>query len=509
MKNNSKLRFSEDFVFLKGKPIRFDGRLYLPEIFHSDKKNIVIRASRQVEKSTFLSISMAYELCKTPGVTILLVTPRQEQAWVFARTRLVPLIQQSPILRRVLFGKSGRRSQIENMTFDNGSQCHIRAAYNSADAVRGISADHLFIDEVQDVKAGDLPVLQETLSHSRIGKTILTGTPKLIENHLEAAFARSTANEWTLACSGCGTTNILDQSCLGPRGVTCRQCQSPLDVANGQWVARNPASTWGDGFWLNHLMVPWLNYDEILERKAVYEGAKFNNEALGLSTELGDHVVTRAELEACCSAQPMATSSSDMPGLTARNAVAGIDWGGGGTSRTVITIGHMRSDYVFEVGALYRFRADEDTNQLLDAMVDVIKRFNVRLLAADGGGNGHVLNRLLLDRLNYDHGMYAILYSSHGQEPRQEGLLHKWVVNRSATIGVLFSRVKKRSITFPRVADCGSFLDEFSCVLATYDDATRTVRYTHPDTMQDDAMHATNYALILATRQFQMRGAAE
>ena len=51
---------------------------------------------------------------------------------------------------------------------------------------------------------------------------------------------------------------------------------------------------------------------------------------------------------------------------------------------------------------------------------------------------------------------------------------------------------------FPRVDQCGSFLDEFAVELAEYDESPRTVRYTHPDGMQDDAVHATNYALLVA-----------
>ena len=128
--------------------------------------------------------------------------------------------------------------------------------------------------------------------------------------------------------------------------------------------------------------------------------------------------------------------------------------------------------------------------------------FRVRLIAADGGGNGHVLNRLLLDRLSRPFGLYAILYSAADHEPHQDGVLTKWTVNRSATIGALFSRVKKKTILFPREEDCGSLLDEFACEVAQYDDITRTVRYSHPETQQDDAMHATNYALLLAVRSF-------
>ena len=87
-------------------------------------------------------------------------------------------------------------------------------------------------------------------------------------------------------------------------------------------------------------------------------------------------------------------------------------------------------------------------------------------------------------------------------EPQRHGLLTKWTVGRTASIGILFTRIKRQTICFPRTADCGSFLDEFACEIAEYDDINRTLKYTHPSTQQDDALHATNYALLVATRAF-------
>jgi len=78
-------------------------------------------------------------------------------------------------------------------------------------------------------------------------------------------------------------------------------------------------------------------------------------------------------------------------------------------------------------------------------------------------------------------------------------------VNRSATIGTVIARVKKQTLLFPRREDCGSFLDEFECVVAEHDDHLRAIRYTHPETQPDDALHACNYAHILAVRQFYGR----
>ena len=494
----NRARFSELYVYLKGKPIRFSGRPYLPTIY-TVNRNLVIRASRQVEKSTLLVNTILYEAFMNPGIQILFVCPRQEQARVFSHSRLLPCLEQSPLLRRVLLGRSRRKLPVMNIQFHNDSQLYIRAAFRSADAARGISADLLLIDEFQDIAGGNLPVLQETMSHATNARTIITGTPKLIDNHLDAIFSQSTAHEWKIPCLECRQGVILDERCMGPTCIVCPGCQHPLDPTTGTWIARNPTATWGDGFWINHLMVPWLNYDEVYDRRRVYDLAQFKNEVLGLPTAMDEHVVTRAELEACCGERPMSESAADFALAGRVQLVAGIDWGGGGTARTVVTVGFMRTDYVFEVIHFSRFRPDEDPTHVLRSVAQVCERFQISWIAADGGGNGHVYNRLLLDELRANH-LYAILYSSVDQAPCQDGLLWKWTVNRSATIGVLFTRIKKGQLRFPRLEDCGTYLDEFACEVAEYDDLNRTVRYTHPQTQPDDSLHATNYALLMGVR---------
>ena len=248
-------------------------------------------------------------------------------------------------------------------------------------------------------------------------------------------------------------------------------------------------------------MVPWLNHDEILDRQRTYDIGKFKNEVLGLSTTAGDHVVTRAELEACCGKSAMAAKWADVPAAGRQQLIAGIDWGGGGRSRTVLVIGYMRDDFHFQVCRLERFPATEDPDRVLTAVAQRCTQFKVWIVSADGGGNGHVYNRLLLDRLQAQ-GMYAILYSASNHEPRSDGVLTKWTVDRSASIGALFTRVKKRQISFPRVSDCGTFLDEFACEYVEFDDRSRSVRYAHPESQMDDALHATNYALVVAVRAF-------
>lgn len=497
----NKLQFCQRLVSLKDKLISFDGRPYLPAIYAA-RGNLVLRCSRQTEKSTFLVNTILYEAISRPGIQILFVCPRNEQARVFIHSRLLVALENSPLIRRRLLGRRGRRPNVTHMVFANGSAVFVRAAFNSGDACRGVSADLLLVDEFQDIAEGDLPVLQETLSHAEHGRTILTGTPKSVDNHLEVMFRKSTSHEWTMACPACGRGVILDERTIGPVGVICPGCSAALDPKQGRWIARNPQATWGDGFCVSHPMVPWLDYADILERQSTYDLVKFKNEVLGLSTTTGDCVVTRAELEACCGELSMAGALGDIPARSRARLVAGVDWGGGGTSRTVVVIGQMRSDFVFQVWCFERIAATEEADCVLDAVADLCTRFRVQYIAADGGGNGHVYNRMLADRLRKTENFYALLYAATDHDPHREGVLWKWSINRSASIGNLFNRVKRQKILFPRQQECGSFLDDFAAEIAEYNSDMRSIRYTHPETQPDDALHATNYALQVAGRDY-------
>ena len=493
-----KLEFCQNFVFLDGQRISFDRRPYLRTIYRANG-DVVIRASRQVEKSTFLCNTIIYEVCRDPNAKVLVVSPRIDQARSLSSNRLLPRLQESPLIRALLLGR-GSKIGVENMRFSNGATVTIKAAYRSAGACRGESATMLIVDEFQDISPGELPVLQETLSHAANGRTILTGTPKTIDNHLEGIFNLSTANQWTLLCSHCGGEAVLDDRCLGPVGVACPTCRGPMDPSLGRWVARNPNATWGDGFWISHLMVPWLKYDGILERQRTYDPVRFRNEALGMPTALGDHVVTLQELEACCTGQPMARDLSMIPNAHIAPLIAGVDWGGGVHSRTVVVIGRMRSDLIFEICFIQAFHPHEDPSRIVKEVAAICNRFGVAGVAADGGGNGHVFNLLLNPLIHCKFGIYAISYSTADQPPYPHNGLTKWTVGRTVTIATLFGRIKQKELMFPRKEDVGGFLDEFACEIAEYDDEMHRIKYTHPESQRDDALHATNYGLLLAGR---------
>lgn len=491
-------KFCESFVYLKGQRISFAQRAYLDAVYAS-ARNLVLRCSRQVEKTTLL-VNLIVHAASQRGTQILFCCPRDEQVGVFSKSRLLPAIEQSPLLRRILLGKGATRN-VKNYQFSNGSQLYLRSCYHSADAARGLSVDLLAIDEFQDVASGFLPVLQETLSHCPRPRTIITGTPKVVSNHLETIFRQSTACEWRIPCPSCHFETRLDQQALGLHGLECPSCHQPLSKELGRWVAQNSNATWGDGFWINHCMVPWLSTSQLVARQETYDQPRYINECLGLPVQLGDHLITAAEIEACAEDRPMAQAYADIPSDARARLVAGIDWGAGGPASTVLVIGYLDRHLIFRVLRLQRIAGREDSNWVLDEVTRLCRQFRVKYIAADGGGTGGVYNRMLLPKLSpHLIGYYGIHYENGHSSPCREGLLWRWAVDRSYSIGALFTRIKRKQLLFPKLEDCQSYFSDFTNVYAEYDDHMRSIRYCHLDGQPDDALHATNYALLLSLR---------
>jgi hypothetical protein len=54
----------------------------------------------------------------------------------------------------------------------------------------------------------------------------------------------------------------------------------------------------------------------------------------------------------------------------------------------------MRSDFAFQILRFDMFAAREDPQRVLTEVASLCRRFHIRFIGADGGGNGHVYNPL-------------------------------------------------------------------------------------------------------------------
>src|SRR5262245_28294254 len=95
--------FAELAIRLDGAPFSLKLRPHLWDSYHCPARNIVLRASRQCEKSTFLVNRIIHDAIIHPGIKILVVSPRDEQSELFSHDRLQPTILGSPLVRQALW----------------------------------------------------------------------------------------------------------------------------------------------------------------------------------------------------------------------------------------------------------------------------------------------------------------------------------------------------------------------------------------------------------------------
>jgi len=183
---------------LKGGPFSFKDRDYLLPIYRNTSHRIIIMKARQMEMTEFIVNWLLYNLITNPGVVGIYAAPRMDQVKRFSRDRFRKAIIDSPTLREY-FEAAKEEYGIESlgrMPFNNGSVCYFASAWDQFNAIRGIAADFVALDEFQDMNAEALPVIEETLSHSKHHRVLIVGTASEAGSEFHRLWLRTDQREW-------------------------------------------------------------------------------------------------------------------------------------------------------------------------------------------------------------------------------------------------------------------------------------------------------------------------
>jgi len=413
---------------LNGEPYHLRDHFPFSPLFDTTMARATLyKTGRQLSKSTSLASHGALLSACIPGFKTLYVTPLYEQIRRFSNNYVRPFIENSPI-KNLWLATSTERSVLQR-SFRNQSMMQFSFALLDADRIRGISSDKVAIDEVQDMDPDHLPIINETMSHSKWSISHFTGTPKSLDNPIEGIWKKSSQAEWFIPCYSCGEWNIpsleyhIDKM-LGPvhdhiseryPGVVCHKCQKPINPRppNGRWVHRfrDRRETLA-GYHVPQIILP-LHYarrDKWMELLAKREGWAnttlnvFYNEVLGESVDVGQKIVTETELRRACSL-PWKNDTRDpnpeMIGLLKhyRMKVMAIDWGGGGEegiSFTTIALMGLTPDN--KVHVLWGKRLLHPNDHMREAreIIHWVRRFAVDLVCHDYTGAGTVRETVLV-----------------------------------------------------------------------------------------------------------------
>jgi hypothetical protein len=517
--------WTEHFVRIKdgdtGKinAMDFSERRYLLRAYNTPSKKTLLFTSRQTEKSTTLANNLLSLMGLRAGYVPLFVSPSAMQTKVFSTARIDDTIEISPLIKAMTH--SSKRMNILEKEFINHSRLYLRYAFLSADRIRGLSANAVFIDELQDVMQDLLPVIEETASHHQDARFAYSGTPKTFDNTIETYWTKhSTQSEWVIPCERHGTPkrkstwhwNVLGERNIGKTGPVCDTCHKLINAEHpdARWVEMNPGAEI-EGLRICRLMVPWfaknpLKWLEILNAMERYPRAQFMNEVLSLSFDSGTKPLTRLQVIAACDKENRFNNDEDAVAQLGvhHSLYAGIDWSGGGNSETsAFTVlyvgGYVRGDSKFQIVFTKRFTGPmAEPDAQMHELKRLIRRFNIRLIGTDFGG-GFFPNKDLISTFGAAR-IHPFQYLGRAMQKMQyKPAMHRHMLFRSLVMADVFQAVKKGYISFPGWEHYREpFASDMLNIRQEYNEQLRVIQFIKTRGATDDSFHALLYCLLAA-----------
>lgn len=498
----------------------FEGRRHMRQPYDTTCKRVLLCTGRQVEKSTLLGNMALSYACLIPAFRALYVSPSQTQTKTFSNDRLKEPIEVSPILKA--YTTSALSQNIFEKQFVNWSKITLRYAFLNADRVRGVSGvSALFLDEFQDLLSDNIPVIEQVTSHApdKYKKFVYAGTPKSLDNNIEHYRAtKSTQGEWVVPCDNCGTAsgptksrywNILGEKNMGKHSLICERCGKQIypQCDDAQWAF---LAQWDEvkapyeSYRIPQLMVPWKKWTEILYDYQNYPRGQFYNEVLGLSYDSGLRPLTLSQVRDQCNPQVIMDDRHLAPYITLGHdhpIFAGIDWGTGSKSYTVVSLGtYIQNKFrIFYIKRLEGVLSEPE--QEIKWIIELLKKFNVSLIGADHGF-GHYQN----DHLRRSFGERFMTFLHMGKMRRKvlwDPGLRQWKVHRSEVMSDMFNAIKRSQLEFPRWEEFEDpYATDMCNIYSEYNETLRMIRYDHNPDKPDDSFHSILYCFLASMVKF-------
>lgn len=486
-----------------------EGRPFMNNLYDMQENDVVLMMGRQLGKSTFIASDSLMDVAMRPFFNILYVAPRKDQSEEFAHKKLEPFINYSPRYQE-LFCSNKLTQKASSKIFKNGSSISLKYAFLTADAIRGISADKVTIDEVQDILSSNIPIIEECLAGSQYKWRTYAGTPKTLTNTLTQAWEMSTQNEWVLKCPHCNVWNILGIENVGPKGIICKKCGGDLPRdSEGCWVAKKQidnTSIFMTGFRLPQIMSPRAKWSNIIEKKKKYPHAQFMNEVMALPYDNSANPLTEAELRNAC--DPFRGNSFVRDANSANSHLfLGVDWGHGDlsirsakgnrpTGYTVATLGMFDWNGNFRVIGMKKFDGKEsDPAYQVKYIINLIQSLQISLCGCDYG-DGFLHNELL--RQGTYPGKIVVWQASDNLKGKAKWIpeANRMIFNRTECMTERFLDIKKGRISFFKWEDFKDFSSDFLTINIQFRGEGSIMYYDH--TLPDDSFHSMMLCYLTA-----------
>ena len=501
-------------------------------VYDGNFKKRLLKTCRQVAKSTTLSNFIISNSVSRPFWKTLYFSPTQEQTNKFSNLRVGKTINYSPMVKKYWMATNSV-DRVLSRLYSNGSENAFSYAAEDADRIRGISADEMMADEIQDmVLKTVLEVARETMSASDHQFEFLCGTPKTLDNGIEHEWQHSSMSEWAMKCEGCNTYNYIDhERSFGKRGPICTKCGKGLNPREGIWIDLNSDYDL-KGFHISQAIMPrnipgcWPTSDEryeiaenrwkeILHKMNTYSLSKFRNEVVGVSDSQGTRLVTMDSLKEMMTGPydnvMLKPDHNYMRGII--KIGAGIDWSGGGgdgTSRTVLWIWGLQSDRRLRT-LYFRIYPGNHPIEELGMVNEALSYYRPEVTICDAG-EGNVNTDWLRQKRNEYHRIMKVRYCDGDANISWNDRSGTFMINRTQAIDSFMSALLRKETVFPK-NNFELMERPFKDILAEFVEVTKKGRklWNHNPMEPDDAMHAMIFARLavqVSTGEINLTGVA-
>jgi len=523
--------YAESLIRIEGKPLSLADYPMFEAIYNGDYEKTLLLTCRQIGKSTTLASYATIDSVTRDYFKTFFIAPSQEQTHKFSVDRVAAVIEGSPVIKEYFTDANTSNRVLTREFAHTHAKLFFSYASDNADRCRGVTANRLLFDEIQDMLLDVVkPVAIECLRNMEEQYEMYCGTPKTMENGAQHLWVASTQSEWVIKCDACGKYNVIrSEKAMGEFGPVCQisGCGRYINPRNGQWVDMNPGAEY-KGFHVSRIIMPrevpaawregseeheralrrWKKIWLLLHGKNPYPLSTFRNEVLGVSDSVGRRLVTIEHLREAATGPLISTRpdpAANMKGVT--KVAAGIDWSGGGTglfSRTVLVIlGWVPS--ISKARILY-YRIFPGTHPV-DEVEEIYKTLcyytSCGFICGDEGG-GNFPTDLLRKKFGTARKVFKLKYVDSDKYIEYNQKTGLWNLNRTRALDrVMMSLGHGQDFQFPkdlRTQNIAEIPTPFEDILNEYEEMTGpnldVKRWRHAPTKPDDFLHALNYADI-------------